>query len=115
MFRFLDYNIYKKAQLFHSRCKTLIKQSQFDQYANYQLARASFSIVLNIAEGYGKFSKADQKNYFVTARASTFGCVAILDTLRLENFIDEKIFNHLAIDAEELSKVLYLMIQKNMK
>ncbi|PWH85221.1 four helix bundle protein [Brumimicrobium oceani] len=44
----------------------------FDRYANDQLGRASFSVTLNIAEGSGKFSKKDRKNYFTTARASIF-------------------------------------------
>jgi len=45
---------------------------------------------LNIAEGSGKFSKADRKNYFVTSRGSVFECVAILDILNGEEFISEK-------------------------
>ncbi len=46
-----------------------------------QLARASTSIVLNLAEGAGKFSKPD----YLTAVGSTTECAAILDVcLRLK-------------------------------
>jgi four helix bundle protein len=49
-----------------------------------QLTRASTSIVLNIAEGAGKFSKADKRRYYLTAIGSTTECAAILDVcLRL--------------------------------
>ena len=34
-----------------------------------QLTRASTSIVLNLAEGAGKLSKADERRYYLTARA----------------------------------------------
>src|SRR5579864_1955307 len=44
-----------------------------------QLTRASTSIVLNIAEGAGKHSKADKRRYYVTARGSATESAALLD------------------------------------
>ena len=44
-----------------------------------QLTRASTSIVLNLAEGAGKFSKPDKRRYYLTAIGSTTECAAILD------------------------------------
>jgi hypothetical protein len=35
-----------------------------------QLSRASTSIVLNIAEGAGKYSKADKRRYYLTGSAT---------------------------------------------
>jgi four helix bundle protein len=50
-----------------------------------QLTRAATSIVLNIAEGAGKFSKADKRRYYLTACGSATESAAILDVcLRLE-------------------------------
>ena len=46
-----------------------------------QLGRASTSIVLNLAEGAGKFSKPDKRRYYLTAVGSTTECAAILDVL----------------------------------
>ena len=43
------------------------------------LARASTSIVLNIAEGAGKFSKADKRRDYLSALGSATECAAILD------------------------------------
>ena len=53
----------------------------------------AFSVPLNIAEGSGKFSKPDRKNYFTTARASVFECIAILDILRDQGIITSEEFN----------------------
>jgi len=46
-----------------------------------QLGRAATSIVLNIAEGAGKFSKPDKRRYYLTAVGSTTECAAIYDVL----------------------------------
>ena len=49
-----------------------------------QLARASESIVLRIAEGAGaEFRSADQKRYFRGARGSALECAAALDLCRI--------------------------------
>ena len=44
-----------------------------------QLARASTSIVLNLAEGAGKFSKPDKRRYYLTSVGSTTESAAIFD------------------------------------
>lgn len=47
-----------------------------------QLTRASTSIVLNIAEGAGKYSGPDKRRYFLSAMGSTTECAAIFDILQ---------------------------------
>jgi len=55
-----------------------------------QLSRASTSIVLNIAEGAGKFSKPDKRRYYLIGAGSTTECAAILDVcLRLKLIVAE--------------------------
>jgi four helix bundle protein len=44
-----------------------------------QLKRASSSILLNFAEGYGKSSKRDARRFFVIARGSANEVAAVLD------------------------------------
>ena len=46
-----------------------------------QLQRAATSIVLNIAEGAGKFSKLDKRRDYLSARGSTTERAAIFDIL----------------------------------
>jgi four helix bundle protein len=48
-------------------------------YLADQLQRAALSIVLNIAEGAGKFSSADKSAFYARARASATECAAVLD------------------------------------
>jgi four helix bundle protein len=56
-----------------------------------QLARASTSIVLDLAEGAGKFSKPDKRRYSLVAAGSTTECAAILDVcLRLRLVLAER-------------------------
>ena len=111
MFDFQKLEVYKKAKGFHVSCKRIILKSNFDRYVNDQLGRASFSVPLNIAEGSGKFSKKDRKNYFTTARASVFECVAVLDILSDENSISEEELEMLMSAADELSRILFVMIK----
>ncbi|MBK6330122.1 MAG: four helix bundle protein [Bacteroidetes bacterium] len=111
MFDFQNLEVYKRAKVFHIGCKNLIKTYKLESYTNNQLGRASLSIALNIAEGAGKFSRPDRRNFFITARASVYECVAILDILHDENIITEEEFHNHLIKADELSRILFTMIK----
>jgi four helix bundle protein len=54
-----------------------------------QLTRASASIVLNIAEGAGKHSKADKRRYYLTARGSGTESAALLEVFMRLSLLDE--------------------------
>jgi four helix bundle protein len=54
-----------------------------------QLTRASTSIVLNVAEGAGKHSKADKRRYYLWARGSATESAALLDVLLRLELLDE--------------------------
>jgi four helix bundle protein len=54
-----------------------------------QLTRASISIVLNIAEGAGKFSKPDKRRYYLSAVGSTTESAAILDVCHRLKLLDD--------------------------
>lgn len=91
--------------------KQLIVSSNPDKTIKDQLSRASFSIALNIAEGSGRFSKPDRRNFFVISRGSVFECVAILDILHDANSNDRNTFESFLRNAEELSRILYSMVK----
>jgi four helix bundle protein len=111
MFDFQKLEVYKKAKYFYVNNKQIIQELKLEHYVKDQLNRAAFSIPLNIAEGTGKFSKADRKNYYITARASVFECVAILDILHDETKVNTEIYQKLIKDGDELSRILFSMIQ----
>jgi four helix bundle protein len=54
-----------------------------------QLTRASTSIVLNLAEGAGKHSRADKRRYYLSARGSATESAALLDVLSRLALLDE--------------------------
>lgn len=111
MFDFQKLEVYKKSKVFHVACKNIIQNYKLDRYVNDQLGRASFSVPLNIAEGSGKFSKKDRKNYFTTARASLFECIAVLDILSDEGKVAQFEIDQLMKNGDELSRILYSMIK----
>jgi len=111
MFEFEKLDVYKKAKTFNTGIREFIKNSKLDSTTRDQLRRASFSIVLNLAEGSGRFSKPDRRNFFTIARSSIFECIAILDVLRDESIIEDDAFHAFYAQGEELSKMLYAMIK----
>ena len=48
-------------------------------YLANQIRRASLSVVLNLAEGAGKYSPADKATFYLRARGSACECSAALD------------------------------------
>ena len=71
-----------------------------------QLTRASTSITLNIAEGAGKFSRADKRRYYLTALGSVMECAAILDVCLRLKLITEGRHQEGKAMLEEVGKML---------
>ena len=51
--------------------------------------RAALSIATNLAEGNGRFTKADRRNFFTIARGSVQECVPLLGVARRRGLLDE--------------------------
>ena len=69
-----------------------------------QLARASSSVVLNLAEGAGRSTKADQKRFFDIAFGSLRESQAIIDLASCNNA-------HTVECADKLAAHIYKLIQ----
>ncbi|MCB9653682.1 MAG: four helix bundle protein [Deltaproteobacteria bacterium] len=54
-----------------------------------QLKRAALSVPLNLAEGAGKSTPADQTKHYVISRGSAMECAAILDAAVVLKLIDK--------------------------
>jgi four helix bundle protein len=111
MFDFEKLDVYKRAKTFNSGIRNFVNETKLDNTTKDQLRRAAFSIVLNPAEGSGRFSHPDRRNFYVIARSSTFECIAILDVLKDESMLDEKAFHEFYNQAEVLSKIMFIMIR----
>jgi four helix bundle protein len=113
MFEFEKLIVYQKAKLFDQNVLSFVyTNSSIDKIITNQLKRATLSISLNIAEGTGRNSKADRRNFYVIARGSTFECVAIFDILKDRKNINTDVYSDFYKKAEELSMMLFAMIKK---
>lgn len=115
MFAFEKFAVYLKSESFYSLLLKDIFTKKFNRNLKDQLQRASTSIILNIAEWAGKYSKADKKNYYLIARGSVHECVAIIRILRLEWCINEKVFQETYDCLEEISKMLSWLVNALIK
>jgi four helix bundle protein len=71
-----------------------------------QLNRASLSIAANIAEGNGRFTKPDRKNFFGIARGSVQECVPLLELALRRNLITPADHEMLKSQLEEIARML---------
>ena len=111
MFDFENLEVYKKAkELSKETLKFLKENRQIDAYIRDQLKRAVISIVINIAEGSGKFSKADKRNFYTISRGSVYECVSLFELILDENGIAEEKFADFYQKFEILSKMLLGLI-----
>lgn len=114
MFDFEKLTVYSKAKNFNKKVHAFLLSTELDRTTKGQLRRASFSIMLNIAEGSGRSTKPDKRNFFVTSRGSTFECVAIFDYLKDIGSLSNETFTDFYTDLDELSRMLFAMI-KNLR
>ena len=112
MFGFEELYIYKVANSFNLAVRDYLRRTKIDYPSEDQLRRASLSIVLNIAEGSGRYSDLDKRRFYIMSRSSVLECAAILLMLKQESQIDPKLFSELYTSSESLSKLLYVSIEK---
>ena len=112
MFDFQKLEVYNKAKTFNKTVSILIQNNSFDRVTHDQLRRASFSIMLNIAEGTARLSNRDRRNFFTISRGSVFECAAILEYLTDTGSLEKKEYNIYYQLLEEISKMLFALIKK---
>jgi four helix bundle protein len=83
-------DVYKLAVEFVARANELVASLPRGRgYLGDQLQRAALSIVLNIAEGAGKFSSADKAAFYLRARGSVTECAAVFDVCLVLKLVSE--------------------------
>ena len=112
MFDFEKLEVYKKAKELNKEILKYLRDNKIiDNYLRDQLKRASISIVINIAEGSGRISKADKRNFYTISRGSVFECVSLLEIIHDENQIENTKYDDFIRRYEEISKMLLGLIR----
>jgi four helix bundle protein len=112
VYDFEKLDVYVKSKKYNKSVTAFLKTKKQDRVTNDQLRRASFSIMLNIAEGSGRFTNKDKRNFYVIARGSVIECVAIFDYLKEVEAIEEDLHIQYYKYLGELSKMLFGLSQK---
>lgn len=111
-FMFENLEVYQKAIDFADQITILTKEFPRGFYfLTDQLNRAALSIATNIAEGNGRFTKADRKNFFIIARGSVQECVPLLELAVRRKFIKPDDHQRLRNDLEEIAKMISGLIK----
>ena len=105
-----DLKVYKRAyQLslsLYRYCNTLPKEERYGLIS--QIKRASMSIPLNIAEGYGKGSSSSETNrYIQIARGSCSEIEVLISFCKDLSYMDEKSYERYNNEITEIGKMLY--------
>lgn len=111
-FTFEKLIVYQKAIDFADRVCQL--SEQFPRGFGFlvdQLNRASLSIAANIAEGNGRFTIPDRKNFFGIARGSVQECVPLLELAKRRKLLAEDLHQDLKGQLEEIAKMLSGLIK----
>src|SRR4051812_33136307 len=104
-FMFENLQVYQKAVDFADR---IASHSETFPRGFYflvdQLNRAALSIATNLAEGNGRFTKPDRKNFFTIARGSVQECVPLIEIPKRRGFVTEVDHVGLKSGLEEIAR-----------
>jgi four helix bundle protein len=89
-FMFENLQVYQKAVDFADRIASHTENFARGYYFLVdQLNRAALSIAATLAEGNGRFTMPDRKNFFTIARGSVQECVPLIEFARRRGFITD--------------------------
>ena len=106
MFDFEKMRVYREAKSFNLSINKYLETTSVNKNHEYQLGRASLSIVLNIAEGAGRKTGKDKGHFYVMSRGSAFECAAILDLLYEDKKLSDDQYRMFKSSLETISKML---------
>jgi len=106
-FMFENLLVYQKAVDFADRIASHTESFPRGYYFLVdQLNRAALSIATNLAEGNGRFTKPDRKNFFTIARGSVQECVPLIEISKRRGFISDSDHSNLKAQLEEMAKMI---------
>jgi len=106
-FMFENLDVYQKSVDFIDQITTLTREFPRGYYfLTDQLNRASLSIATNLAEGNGRFTKNDRRNFFIIARGSVQECIPLLEIVRRKGLIEESVVSGCRDQLEVIAKMI---------
>lgn len=111
MSTFRDLKVYQLCRAINKDVFLMLKDPKYDRNVRDQFSRASMSIALNIAEGSGRFSQKDKRNFYVIARSSAAECIAMIDIMEDLLLISASSADSFRLRYAELSKMLFGLIR----
>ncbi len=106
-FAFEKLAVYQKALAFADACCSLTRNfPRGYSFLADQLNRAALSIAANLAEGNGRFTKPDRKNFFGIARGSMHECVPLLELATRQGLLTVDQHQKLKADLEGIARML---------
>ena len=106
-------NVYQKALSFIVWLEQILNVIEKKHSVYNQLDRASTSIVLNIAEGNGKYSSKDRCKYFDISRGSSLECASGIDILVIKGLLSIEKGNEGKAMLNEIVSMLVGLIKSN--
>ena len=111
-FAFEKLIVYQKAVDFADKMASLTEKfPRGYRHLVDQLNRASVSIAANIAEGNGRFTVPDRRNFFGIARGSVQECVPLLELARRRGFLKDPVHSQRKEELEEIARMLSGLIK----
>ncbi len=107
MFDFEKLEVYKVIEEINIKLFNFLESDKKIEFnISDQWKRATLSILLNLAEGTGRITNPDKKNFITIARSSIFEATAILNLIYKLKLIDENSYNEFYNLYEQSSKML---------
>jgi len=108
-FAFEDLQVYEKAVDFSIAVIDIIDSIDHPR-KHYrlieQLESACTSVALNIAEGKGRYSKKEFRQFLYVARGSLYETITMLQIFKRKGWIASGTYQKLYGDAEEISRMI---------
>ncbi len=111
-FAFEKLHVYQRAISFADAICTFSRELPRGYYfLGDQLNRAALSTAANIAEGNGRFTKPDRRNFFGIARGSVQECVPLLELAARQGLLKPDRHAELKANLEEIAKMISGLIK----
>jgi four helix bundle protein len=86
--------------------------ASLDRWLAVQIRRAAGSIVLNVAEGAGEFSREEKAKFYRYARRSALEVSAGLDLVAVYGRADQKLIEQLQGQLDQTAAMLTTMVKR---